>query len=221
MNKTRALREKNNRYEKSLPEETQKLLTDIVVYLKSFPISEYQVEQVRLDITRMLLEGASRGASPSEVLGEDYRQLCHQIIEELPPRTFLQSLAYHADILSLGLSILMPLWLVTGLLENIKHGKTLTYVEVSSGTMTATLLILVVSYSIVQYICRTSLDADKLQDHGKKQILFFLILFLSIFICMLPSVLLRNTALQVHTGIYILGFILFFVLHKILNAYTD
>lgn len=221
MNKTRLLRKKNNDYEKSLPAETQKLLTDIVVYLKSFPISEYQVEQVRLDITRMLLEGARRGASPSEVLGEDYRALCHQIIDELPARTFLQSLAYHADILSLGISILMPLWLITGLTKNIKEGLPLTFVEVSSGTITATLLILVISYSIVQYICRTSLDTDSRKEHRKKQILFCCILFLSVFVCTLPALLLRNTALRLNTGIYILGFILFFMLHKILDAYTD
>ena len=71
MNKRKALQQQNNHYEKQLPEETRHILTDIVVYLKSFPISEYQVELVRLDITRMLLEGAARGASASEVLGED------------------------------------------------------------------------------------------------------------------------------------------------------
>lgn len=221
MNKTKILRKQNNEYEKSLPEETRKILTDIVVYLKSFPISEYQVELVRLDITRMLLEGAARGASPSEVLGEDYTTLCDHIVAELPPRTLRQTIAYHADILALGIAILMPLWMVTGFLKNIKNGDSLTYIPVSSGTITATLLILVVSYAIVQYICKTSLDPDTPKEHSKKQLRFFLILFLAVLICILPSVLLQNTALRIHSGIYILGFLLFFGLHKMLDAYAD
>ena len=53
MNKRKALQQQNNHYEKQLPKETRQILTDIVVYLKSFPISEYQVELVRLDITRI------------------------------------------------------------------------------------------------------------------------------------------------------------------------
>ena len=80
MNKRKALQQQNNHYEKQLPKETRQILTDIVVYLKSFPISEYQVELVRLDITRMLLEGAARGASVSEVLGEDYKEFCKGIV---------------------------------------------------------------------------------------------------------------------------------------------
>lgn len=125
MNKRKALQQQNNHYEKQLPEETRQILTDIVVYLKSFPISEYQVELVRLDITRMLLEGAARGASASEVLGEDYKEFCKGIVAELPPRTPLQTIAYHADILFLGLAILMPLWMVTGLLDSVQNGGSL------------------------------------------------------------------------------------------------
>lgn len=221
MNKTKALRKQNNEHEKSLPEETRKILTDIVVYLKSFPISEYQVELVRLDITRMLLEGAARGASPADVLGDDYTEFCDQIVAELPPRTLRQTIAYHADILTLGIAILMPLWMVTGLLKNIKNGESLAYIPVTSGTITATLLILVVSYSIVQYICKTSLDSDTPKEHRNQQIRFSVILFFAVLICILPSILLQNTALRIHSGIYVLGFLLFFGLHKILNAYTD
>ena len=209
MNKTKILRKQNNEYEKSLPEETRKILTDIVVYLKSFPISEYQVELVRLDITRMLLEGAARGASPTEVLGDDYTALCDHIVAELPPRTLRQTIAYHADILALGIAILMPLWMVTGFLKNIKNGDSLTYIPVSAGTITATLLILVVSYAIVQYICKTSLDSDKPKEHGKKADPFLSHSVSCSADLHLPSVLLQNTALRIHFGIYILGFLLF------------
>ena len=177
MNKRKALQQQNNHYEKQLPEETRQILTDIVVYLKSFPISEYQVELIRLDITRMLLEGAARGASASEVLGEDYKEFCKGIVAELPPRTPLQTIAYHADILFLGLAILMPLWMVTGLLNSVQNGGSLIHVPVSSGTISATLIILVVSYAIVQYICKTSLEDESEQARRKSRFRFILILF--------------------------------------------
>lgn len=220
MKKTKVLRKQNNEYEKSLPEDAKAVLTDIVVYLKSFPISEYQVELVRLDITRMLLEGTARGSSVSEILGDDYTAFCDHIVAELPPRTLRQTIAYHADILALGLAVLMPLWMFTGLLNNLKKGENWTYLPVSSGTITATLLILFFSYAIVQYICKTSLETDTKMDRRKKQTFFFL-LFIGILVCTLPGVLLRATTLRLHFGIYILVFFLLLGIHKILDAYTD
>lgn len=221
MNKRKALQQQNNHYEKQLPEETRHILTDIVVYLKSFPISEYQVELVRLDITRMLLEGAARGASASEVLGEDYKEFCKGIVAELPPRTPLQTITYHADILFLGLAILMPLWMVTGLLNSVQNGGSLIHVPVSSGTISATLIILVVSYAIVQYICKTSLEDESEQARRKSRFRFILILFFAVLVCMAPAILFRNTVLNVHIAVYIAGFVICFGIHKLLAAYTD
>ena len=119
MNKRKALQQQNNHYEKQLPKETRQILTDIVVYLKSFPISEYQVELVRLDITRMLLEGAARG-----LLFPKFSERTTKNSARHCSRTSA-SHAFTDDRIScrhsvLGLAILMPLWMVTGLLDSVQ-----------------------------------------------------------------------------------------------------
>ena len=61
--RTKELLAENNTLERGLNEENGKILTDIVVYLRTAPVSEYQQELVRRDITHMMLEGQARGAS--------------------------------------------------------------------------------------------------------------------------------------------------------------
>ena len=64
MNKpARILRNENNKFEEKLSKETNDVLTDIVVYIRSTSISEYDQERVRRDIDEMLFEGERRGMS--------------------------------------------------------------------------------------------------------------------------------------------------------------
>ena len=51
----------NNELEPQLSDEGRKVLTDIVVYLRGLPVSMYEQEKVRRDITRMLIDGEARG----------------------------------------------------------------------------------------------------------------------------------------------------------------
>ena len=74
--RTKALLHENNQTEKQLSPAAQQILTDIVVYLRTAPISLYQQETVRRDITRMLLDGEARGAAAQEVIGNDYQAFC-------------------------------------------------------------------------------------------------------------------------------------------------
>ena len=61
MNKTaKQLLEENNQREKELSPDNQKVLTDIVAYLRGSSTPILQQEQVRRDITEMLLEEIGR-----------------------------------------------------------------------------------------------------------------------------------------------------------------
>ena len=84
MNKaTKQLLEDNNRREKQLSPENQKVLTDIVAYLRGSSAPMYRQEQVHQDILDMLLEGEQRGQTAEEVIGEDYQSFCDEIHEML------------------------------------------------------------------------------------------------------------------------------------------
>ena len=70
-NKTKQLLEENNQAEKALSQEGQKLLTDLVVYLRESRASVWEQEQVRRDITQMLLDAEKRGEKVESVSGPD------------------------------------------------------------------------------------------------------------------------------------------------------
>ena len=58
---TKLLLEENNRLEEALQPEARSLLTDVVVYLRGSRVSTWEQEQVRRDVTRMLLDAQARG----------------------------------------------------------------------------------------------------------------------------------------------------------------
>ena len=65
--KTKRLLEENNQAEAALNEQGKKLLTDIVVYLRGSRITTWEQEQVRRDITQMLLDAQARGEQAEAV----------------------------------------------------------------------------------------------------------------------------------------------------------
>lgn len=87
MTRTKQLMRENNAFERALSPEFNQVLTDMVVYLRSAPVSEYNQELVRRDIGRMFLDAQRRGDSPADVIGEDYRQFCDQVLAEVPRLT--------------------------------------------------------------------------------------------------------------------------------------
>lgn len=52
----RVLRDENNELEKQLDDKTNDILTDIVVYIRNANISDIDQENVRRDITQMLID---------------------------------------------------------------------------------------------------------------------------------------------------------------------
>ena len=87
MTRTKQLMRENNAFERALSPEFNQVLTDMVVYLRSAPVSEYNQELVRRDIGRMFLDAQRRGDSPADVIGEDYRRFCDQVLAEVPRLT--------------------------------------------------------------------------------------------------------------------------------------
>ncbi len=113
MNKTiKELRQSNDDLEEGLSEKASSAQTDMVVYIRSQNISLEDQEKVRGDIAAMLLEGEGRGLAPTEIIGEDYKAFCDELIAEIPKLGILQRIlaALSADFLSLA--VLTAIWTV-------------------------------------------------------------------------------------------------------------
>ena len=107
----------NNELEKQLSDEGKKVLTDIVVYLRGVPVSMYEQEKVRRDITQMLIDGEERGTSAGEVIGDDYREFCDSIVAEIPHMSGKEKvLVFIKDTLP-ALVVLLVIWCAGRLAE--------------------------------------------------------------------------------------------------------
>lgn len=85
--RTKELLRENNAWEKekSFSGESA-LMTNIVVYIRSANLSEYEQELVRRDVMAMLAAGEREGRSAENVLGDDAQTFCDEVIAALPPR---------------------------------------------------------------------------------------------------------------------------------------
>lgn len=93
MNKqTNELNRLNNELDKQLNAENDKVLTDIICYMRIANISEYNQEVIRQDLLEMVLSAQKRGENIQTVIGEDYKVFCDNIIASLPPQSIKEKI---------------------------------------------------------------------------------------------------------------------------------
>lgn len=210
MNKaTKQLLEENNQREKELSPDNQKVLTDIVAYLRGSSTPILQQEQVRRDITEMLLEGEARGQSAQTIIGTDYQAFCDEILAELPRRSAGQQTVYGLSVVSLSAAVLAAIWLVFGLLEAAFQGPFTLWLPVRLGQLLGGVLIIAFAYGLVEYICRTSFE-----DRNPTR-LQIIAVFVGIATVFLLSYLLKQVLFSLHAGIAVVLIAVLFLIYKI------
>lgn len=189
MNKrTKEILKANNEREELINEENDKVLTDMICYLRGSSISEYDQELVRADIIEMVLDAQERGEDINNVFGGNYKEICDNIIAELPEKTTKQKILEGVN------TALMCIWII-GAIYVIKQVIICMVVEprnfvftLSTGDILNALLIIIASVAIVKYICRNSFDSD--ENAEKKSIMDnkvvgFIVVWVAIMIALL------------------------------------
>ncbi|MGN1033351.1 MAG: hypothetical protein ACI4PU_07775 [Intestinibacter sp.] len=117
----------------------------------------------------MVLHAQGRGEDINNVFGGNCKEICDNIIAELPEKTTKQKILEGAN------TALMCVWVI-GAIYVIKQAIACMFIEprnfvftLSTGDILNALLIIIASVSIVKYICRNSFDSD--EDAKKKSIM--------------------------------------------------
>ena len=213
-NKTKRLMEENNRAEKALNPEAQRLLTDLVVYLRGACVGLWEQEQVRRDITRMLLDAQARGESAQSVIGEDPKAFCDSVLEELPSLSRPKRAAALVRDSLLAALILVGLWILFSMVEGLLGagswpGLTLRWGQLLSGAG-----ILLTAFWLVQWICRNSFETpEKKGPWLLLFVVFFALLCLGVFLRRPLAVLPLPAALGLLAAL--------FVAYKLLDSRLD
>ena len=216
---TKELLKKNNENEKNILEENDEIYTNMIVYLRGANISEYNQEKVREDLIAMILDGQERGDDIQKVIGENYKEICDEIIAEIPKKTVKENVMYA---LMLTLDIV---WIVgvisvikTLIIMLAKNSKDMTFVF-SLGDLISWGMIVFVAYLVVYYICSTTFREKERETN--KVLSFIIIWFVCcIILCaiILPSLLIKVTIFSVHIGVAALIFGAIFVISRIMAS---
>lgn len=211
MNKaTKQLLEDNNRREKQLSPENQKVLTDIVAYLRGSSAPTLRQEQVRRDITEMLLEGEARGQSAQTIIGTNYQAFCDEILAELPKRSMKQRIVYALSTVSLSAAVLLSIRLVFFLVEAPFQNRAFTpWFPMTLGQLLGGIMLISYSYSLVEHICRNSFED---RNPSRLQVISF---FVCIGLFFIFCVSLQQIMFSLHAGIAAVLVVVLYLIYKV------
>lgn len=155
----RVLRDENNELEKQLDDKTNDILTDIVVYIRSANISDIDQENVRRDITQMLIDARGRGENADDVIGGDYKAFCDAIIAEIPKMSTKKRVMTAIRDTLPALGVLIGIWAVFSVIEQIINGATWYVTPVSVTDILGGAAMLILATLIAVYITKNSFNA--------------------------------------------------------------
>ena len=211
--RTKELLRENNAWEKeNLSAENQHLMTNIVTYIRSAAISEYEQELVRRDVMAMLATGEREGRSAQDVLGDDAQSFCDEVIAALPPRPAGERVL---DALRTGLLafvVLAVCWSVFSAVDAIVENQW-PYFPLTIGDVISQALIFLAAFVVFRGISHHTFD-DKL---GKLFLLIFCVLAASI----LSSIFLTQFLCNVHILVFATVLVICFILYKLIDARVD
>ena len=208
MNRTKQLMRENGAFERQLDPAFNAVLTDMVVYLRSAPVSEYNQELVRRDIGRMFLDAQRRGDSPADVIGEDYRQFCDQVLAEVPRLTVGERVLDGLSTSLICLGVWGVIWLVNrGLLAVVRGGW--PDLPVTVGDLLATALILAAAGYLFHAFSRAAFSSSYAG--------LFVKVFLILAAMLVVSRVFTAVLVHVHFGAVLAGIVLCFALGKVLE----
>lgn len=220
--KTKELLRENNRRETALSAASQTAMTDLVVYLRVQDVSEYQQEEIRRDILEMVLEAERRGETMEQVIGEDYKTFCDEIVAAVPRRTarerFLSGLCTTLP----ALGVLVILWIVKGIAVALVSGEPVMHLPLTLGEGVSAVLILAAAVGVVNYICRTAFQKKETQGGERERTVLVWLLLAAVMLAILcPSIFLTQPVVQVWMPAAVAVAVLFLLSEVLIEKFTS
>ena len=214
--RVRKMLKENNELEQQLSDEGRKVLTDIVVYLRGVPVSMYEQEKVRRDITQMLIDGEKRGSFASDVIGEDYREFCDSIVEEIPHMDGKEkALVLVRDTLP-ALVVLLMIWCAGRLAEVIAGVLPSFYCPVTLGNLLGGILLLAGAEGLITLPTKNAFTDGR--AFNKKWAVVLAVVFIA---ALCANYLLTYKVFSIHLGAAAVLTLAVFAVYRIIDSRVD
>lgn len=214
----RELMKKNNKREKAIHKNNDELYTNMIVYLRGSDMTEYNQELVREDLIEMILDGQNRGDDIQKVIGDNYKEICDEIIESMPKKTKLQKIG---DFIETSLMIIWILGIIAiaqTVISNFIVGKGNWEFNLTLGYIINTIIMIISANLIVKYVCKTAFN------NGSKKVSFiktWIICAIVLGVLFISSYYLDYTIVNVSLLFVIFVVAIAFILERVLFMYSE
>lgn len=212
-NKIRELRKENNRLDGKLNKEYQDVLTDMIVYIRGSKINEYKQELVYQDLVTMMLDAQERKQGVKELIGEDYKEFCDNILSEIPEETKEEK--YIARIRNglLYFSVIFSIFLLMKVKDIIVGNITFKEVPITLGELISGFLLIVIAILMVEYISKYSFKMEKIIE--------FLCLWIMVMVVISVQVFIKDVIITLPLIIYCSLLLLALIAYRLLDKYLE
>lgn len=207
---TKQLMKENNDLALQLHEGDNRILTDIVVYIRGADISAYRQELVRRDITQMILDGEQRGDTAEDIIGGDYKTFCDNVLMEVPRLTSAEKSISFLGTICAASAVLLTVRRLFALTDTLEENNTWPDIPITTGNIISTFLILCTAILIYNFITKNSFNTGFLRS---KKFPALCILILIIGIC--TDLFLNTVILTIHAVPLLLITLALYILYKI------
>lgn len=215
MNQLKKLRQENNKLDKKLSPENNRVITDMVCYLRSSNLSDYDLETMRRELTGMALEAQLRGDDFNRVIGNDYKAFCAELMVNGRQKTAYAKVLEMAYILIAGVGVLylIEIILSPALKRLLQLGQYM--LPITAGFLVSTVLICFMAFGAYSYI---TIKFFELSEPGSKSKYVFVIGFtIAWAVIILCKVFLKTVFITVNMFYPLAFFVIAYIIIKFLS----
>ena len=220
-NQLNMLRKENNTKDKELLKENSTIMTDIICYLRASNLCEYDIENIRKELLGMAIEAQLRGDFFGDVVGEDYKAFCIEIMKSGRQKTRYEKILgiLYTVVFSVMVLYFAEIFFSATIYNIFKLGN--FDMPITLGFVISTLMVVGLGISVYYYFTKHAFDFSKKSRKIRIQfVLGFVILWAA---TVLVRVLFEETVLLTINCLYIvLGLVISFILIKsFYDRYTN
>lgn len=221
--KVKELQKSNNQLDKRINAENQAIFTNMICYIRSADISDYNQELVRHDLSEMILSAQERGEDIHSVIGGDFKEFCDEVIANLPNKSAKDKIYEGLDIFCSSMVILGTINLLFSkdlrrVVEEIFSEQATNYsMDISMGMIISTVIIMAAAIFIVNIISKNAFKMISSSNRLKKMIIGGVagggIMVLFIILAKFGN----HVVFSINIFLALLLLVVFFIAHKLLG----
>ena len=155
------LRKENNQRDKMLSEANNLIMTDMVVYLRSSDLCDYDIEVIRRELFGMIYEAQLRNESADLVIGKDFKSFCEELMKNGRQKSSYEKFLEWAYIGIVGIGVLLAIEIVFSgfFLEPFLHGN--VSMPITTGFLLSTGLTLAGAVVVYWFFTKNSFELSR------------------------------------------------------------